>query len=80
MSMVWEYEIEKDKWLPVEDARIEKEWRGLKRNDVSGTVFHCFGDKMSVGVDFSAMKTFCFSKHKCADHNVFNLRRRRAQD
>lgn len=82
---MWQYEESPNVWVNV-DPRSDRELNELylefkQGKDVRGRVFHCFGDKMSVGVDFNKMKTHCLSSHKptglvCPvnNHNVFNIR------
>jgi len=80
----WEYEIEPNKWVPVDDPRIDYfyEFEFKCSRYYKGLVYHCFGDGDSTGIDFEKMSVFCLSSHKntqlrcpTKNHNQFKLRK-----
>ena len=81
---MWEYELTPGNWIQLTDEDSEKLTKLFSEHefqDTRGRVFHCFGDKWSVGVDFKSMTTHCLSAHKdgshCGiNHNSFKLRRK----
>lgn len=81
-AAIWEWQNDNGEWI-VANEDIEDEFiRWQERTRFGQRVYHCFGDNMSVGVDFYTMTTYCLSSHQnCPnDHNIFHIRRHEAKN